>query len=616
MIETTQDFYKYSTYKYRQTQTEISVDTIDLTSKSNISNLSVNADTYFYSIQLSNNIKTAPNWATLELNEFLLDGKRTLLNDSFLGKEIGWWSELSDSSGYFTTNPQLTIDFSSAHSSIGLTFYYDDFSYPLEYQVKWYYNSTLLDSGTFTGSSKTQIANKSVKGYNKIVLTITKAKPYAYIKLLEVDYGVRLDFTGEQLQGSKLKEEVSLMSNQLVSDSLEFNIINYNSAYDILNPIDITDYFSKGQKVDVRSGVLNLSSNEYEYIDMGKFYIDTATNQNGLLNIKCYGILNTLNEEDFYSPFYENATVETIASDILDGYSYYIHENIKDVELTGYIPIKSKKEALKTLLIAANGVVKEGRDGRLYIFKATEELSHNQIISGLTSYSSYPLAPFKVAGEMCLANSIEPIEDVLTVGRDTRTSQINVKKIGYYHKVEVVQKNYTKNGSSETLFDDDILTDSEGMAIIDFGTPVYDVVVPSSLTYSIYTFATCCVLVGAVNTTYNITITGKKYGITESTISATRTIDENVLSETRETMTIDSYNELIGNNAIASNCANWYLSQLKKRLDVEFNWWSVATVEASDWLKVVTSFNKAQILQTSIIEYDLNTLSAKVKGVI
>lgn len=616
MIETTQSFYQNSIYKYRYTKNEISINTIDLTAKTNISSITVNDYIYFYSNQLKNNITSAPVYATTEEDEFLLDGSRSLMNESLSDEEVGWWTKLSNDEGTFTANPLLTINFFSLHSSIGLTFYYDEWSYPLEYKVRWYNGASLITEETYNGSSAIQVAFTHVQGYDKIELEITKAKPYAYCKLLEVDFGALLIFDGSQLQGSKLKEQVSLISNQLVSDSLEFSIINYDSAYNLLNPEDVMIYFTKGQTVTAKAGVLDLSTNRYEYVNMGKFYISDVSNQNGLLKLKCYGRLNFLNEEYFYSPFYTNETVENIVADILDGYQFYVHENVKDIQLTGYIPLRSKKEALKVLCIATGAVVKEGRDGVIYIFKPTDELSTNQIITSNTVYNSTPLAPFLTAGEISLQNVLEPVKDLFTVNRSERLSQIVATRIGYYHKVEVIQKNYVKNGTNETLYSDNVLTDSEGMAIINFNAPVYDLSVPTSSNYTIYSFADCCVLVGEIDTSYSITITGKKYSITESTVSSVRDLSENISNETRETMTINSANELIGNTITAQNVAAWYLTQFKKRLNISFDWWSVATVEASDWIKIVDSFDKTNLMQTDSIEYDLTSLIAKVKGVI
>lgn len=615
MIETTSTFYEYSTYKYRYTKSRVTINAIDLTAKSDVSDLSVNYSKYFYPSQLVNNVRTAPIYATEELNEFLLDGSRTLLNDTITDEEIGWWSELSDFNGDFTNNPILTIDFTSTHSSIGLSFYYDKWSYPLSYKVRWYRNGTLLNEQTFSGSSAVQVADAHIQAYDKIELEIVKAKPYAYCKLLEVDFGYDMVLTGDELNGGKLIEQVSLMSNQLISDSLEFSIFNYESKFNLLNPNDVMIYFTKGQSVSVESGVMNLDTEEYEYVNMGKFLLSSVTNSEGMLKIKCYGRLNFLNEENFYSPFYTNETVENIAADILDGYSYYVHENVASKTLTGYIPLQSKKEALKVLCIAAGAVAKEERDGAIYIFRPTKELSNNQIVTALTKYQANGLAPFLRGNELPLPQSITPIEDVLTITRDARIGQMEVTREAYYHKVNVTQKSYIQNGASEELFNDTVLTDEEGLAVINFNAPCYDLSLPTG-SYTLYPFADCVALVGDPNTSYSITITGRKYTVNESTISATRDLSENLNNETLETMTLDTANELIGTNTTAQDVASWYLEQLKKRLNVSFNWWSVATVEASDWANIIDSFNNTDLMQTSYIEYDLSSLIAKVKGVI
>ena len=609
----TQSFFDNSVFKWRSTQSVINVGVIDLTAKSDIDDFSVDGYRLFYENQLKDDIRTAPLYGTLEENEYFLDGSVTVLPDTLTDEQIGWWTEMSDANGDMDNS--ITVEFNNHHSSIGLTFYYDTFSYPLETEVKWFNGGLEIKSGTYQLTGSVQVVEEPVNGYDKIIVTYKKAKPLAYVKLLEISYGKTMTLTGEQLQGATLTEHLSLMSNTLSPDELSFNIINYDGQYDILNPQDLLTYFKKGQKCEVSSGVFNEDTDEYEYMDMGVFYVDSTSSLDGIITVTGYGILNQLNEEDFYSEWFSNKTVEYIASKILDGYSYYVHPNVKDIILTGYIPLGSKKEALKTLAISCNAIVKEGRDGRIYIYQPTEELSTNQIIADDTKYERYGYAGMMEAGIFPLQVTVEPEPYVLTITRSQRLSQIKAEMIGYYHKVEIDYNNYIQNGTSETLFDGDITTDGEGVAVIKYNSPVYDLSGTES-GFSLFHYADCTVVVGDdINTTYHVTITGKKYGIENAVISATNQLSDNTYDEARLVMTLATNNTLL-NDTQAKLCALWYLSQLQKRKDISFDWWSVCGVEAGDFAKLITSYDEEVTMQISEIKYNLVNLIANVKGVL
>ena len=59
------------------------------------------------------------------------------------------------------------------------------------------------------------------------------------------------------------------------------------------------------------------------------------------------------------------------------------------------------------------------------------------------------------------------------------------------------------------------------------------------------------------------------------------------------------------------------MEQMQKRLDIGFKWWAVATMEASEYLEVETTYGTIVKAQISSIEYDLGSgLTATVKGVV
>ena len=614
MIETTQSFYDNSVFKYRNTQTWITINLFDFTAKEDIASVSVSKNRKFNASQIYDGVYYNVEYATLEQNEFYLDGSITLMPDTITSEQIGWWTELSKSDGTFTNIQEITVEMDNYHSTAGITLNYDDFSYPISSTCKWYREGVLLDTDTLTAqTSSTQSFVNSVDGYDKIVITIDVAKPFAYVRMSEIDFGLIQDITADQTQGATLREHVSLLSNTLSPDELSFNIIDYDNTYNVFNPADLFRYFKVGQPCRVTSGVLNRETNEYEKINMGTFFINNFDIDSGLLKIKAYGVLNILNASTFYSPFYINETIENIAGDILDGYEYFVHSNVATKTLTGYIPMGSKKEALKNLAIACGAVIKEGRDGKIYIYRNTPELSSNQILSSDTEFFLMGLCGQATCNEPIMPIEIEPVPYIFTVERMQRMSDIKSSMIGFYEEVDVTYKKYAQDASS-TLFDDDVITDENGIGVIKYNGPVS--VSSVSITGATYqNYADCTIITGSPNTTYAAFITGNKYVVSDYTMKCISQQPSDAYDDAKLTMELNSCNELITSPALAKEIGDWYLSQLQRRKDIEFDWWSVATTEATDYVNVVTSFDDKFELEISDIEYNLYDLMANVKGI-
>lgn len=652
MQKTTQTFYENSIHEYRNTISEIYVDVFDLTAKGDIKKVKVSKQRLAHLNELHDDDREInQRFATGELGQFKLDGSMTLMPNDYRNQEVGWWSDMSDEGNRFEEKQVVTVTFDKQHNSAGITCYYDDFSKPVESVCRWYHDDELLDEtvlvypawtrGTFNRANITaaqfnqmtvasfnygqapaiQEFGNAVDGFNHIEIELIRTQnPQTYIKLYEIDYGLTYALTGEQMQGAKVKEQVSLLSNTLYPNELSFSLENYQRKYDLLNPEDLLKYFVKGQEVRVQAGVRNRKTGIYELISMGKYYLDPPSSKSAKLTVKAYGVLNQLIDEDkYYSPFWRNTKVSVIVDDVLCGYNYYVHPNVGNIELTGYIPMQNKKDALKVVAIAVGAVVKEGRDGKIYFYRATEELISNQIIAEDTIYTKWGHVGMMLAGLMPLRTTLEAQPYILKADRNTRLSDIDSSDIGKYTKVSVAYKNYAidkKDGEVQELFAGEVLTDEDGLGIITYAeAPVYDLecVLPEGCTIKHY--ADVSLLQGNPSTIYELTVNGKVRQI--STAVASALVPQCEINLQAQTLTLDSCNELIGSAAQAKWCAQWYLSQLQKNLDISFSWWAVATVEASDFIEVETSYDNLVTAQISSIEYDLGGgLTAKVKAVV
>ena len=650
MQRTTQSFYEASIQDARKTTYRISFDVFDLTAKPDIKSITDNGYRIKHEREtIDDDREMNPRYATCERGQFKLDGSLTIMPDMITDRDkVGWWSVLSNAQGRFDENPKLIYTFSELHYSPGITVYYDAHSLPAEVIVRWYkddkligeesYISNRFSVGSFNkmmirqrvfntfsvGYFKYGSANvnqgysQAVDGYNKVEIEFVKtAVPKTYVKVYEVDFGLTFNFTGDELMSGKVKEQVSLISDQVYPNQLSFAVQNYAHVYDVFNPSDLMKFFQDSQHLRAEAAVLN-KNGEPEYISMGKYYLDTYNDKSGKLEIKAYGIINQLINSQFYkSRYYVKEPVKNILKEILEDVEFYIHPNVSEVKLTGYIPVCTKRDALKTLAIAACAVVKEARDGRIYFYRATEDTIDNNIIVEDTEYVGNMMAPMLMAGLFAPPLKTTAIPYTLKASKDTILGAITVKQSKYYNQCDVTYLNFSRDEEIKDLFDGEVITDKNGNALISYNELPAIEIISQECVGNIQFENYCCATMihGEPSSIYRVHITGKTLKKSESKASAY--LDDGKIHNDAQIMSLNKSNTLICSAETALNCANWYLSQKAKRNEVSFDWWAVASVEASDFIDIQTDYDSYVTGQVSQIDYDLGKgLSAKVKAVV
>lgn len=131
-------------------------------------------------------------YGTCEKNQFALDGTFELMPGENELINMGWWSnQMSDASGNFATPLTLEINFTEAHSSLGLTFIFSKAGdYCNHLNVKYYdTNDNVLSNKDFTPDSYNFICNDIVENYKKILITFYSTNnPCRYLKLYKILY--------------------------------------------------------------------------------------------------------------------------------------------------------------------------------------------------------------------------------------------------------------------------------------------------------------------------------------------------------------------------------------------------------------------------------------------
>lgn len=336
-------------------------------------------------LQLTNKIRSMSHkYATFERDYFKLDGSFCIPPRSNEGNsELGWWSgSLCDSEGNFNPCQVLEFNFTEEHNSMGLTITFDVLAkgYAKDFDIEVYtLDNTLIHKEIVEGNNKTTyVMVQGLDNYKKIVITIKKwAKPYRRVRITEVDFGVIKEYEGDKLIKLNLIEQMNVISDTIPSNEIKFTIDNSSKEFNILNPEGFYRFLKERQEVQTYIG-LETSEDEFEQINMGKFYLVDWQSDEGALTttLTARDTFELLDNKEYLS--IADTNLYDLAEDILirgKVENYFIDEGLRDIVTNGFIKPLNSRKALQYIGIAGMAAVYQDRQGVLQIkqFKVLDE---------------------------------------------------------------------------------------------------------------------------------------------------------------------------------------------------------------------------------------------------
>lgn len=307
-------------------------------------------------------------YMTLEEDFTVLDGSFSELPD--VPADVVYWSNvMSDESGNFSTNPSMTINFDTNHSSVGLTLNFSE-DYPTEMNIVWY-NSTnqILSEKTFTVNALEYIAMNKVDNYRKIVITFTKASPYRYVKLWYIGYGKEYIFGEDIVKAGNLVQEVDPISDKITNDKMTIELMDKDNNFNLGNPDGLHTIFQRNQKLlpfRVKDGVTT---------QLGEWYLNDFTvdkNTVKMSTVDKIGLLDNFNFET--GEVYVNESAGLILQEIFATAgitNYQIDSETSNTLLSGTLKKQTCRKALREVLFAC-GSICETHSGMVNIKKQSK----------------------------------------------------------------------------------------------------------------------------------------------------------------------------------------------------------------------------------------------------
>lgn len=307
------------------------------------------------------------DYGTLELNQFVLDGSKTVMSDT--PEDIAFWSDtMSGNDCEFENAPKLTVTFEAAHSSSGLTLYFVG-EYPVEIKITWYtLYGTKLESVIFFPDSLVYTCSHQVSNYGKIEIEFIKTQfPLRYVKLQYLLYGVYISWEDDLIKSGKVDEELDFTSATLSVNTADIEIVDERNDFDIGNENGAWKSVQKTQEItliEIKDGV---------EIPAGTFFIDDFSFKKNIASFSMIDAIGLMDKHTFYDgEVYTARKAGKILESIFKcaGISKYeISDDVYDILLNGYLEIQSCREALQMVCFACGALADDSRSDTVKIYK-------------------------------------------------------------------------------------------------------------------------------------------------------------------------------------------------------------------------------------------------------
>lgn len=306
-------------------------------------------------------------YGTLELNQFVLDGSKSILPESPV--DVAFWSKWKSAADCkFAINPTIEISFTQQHSSAGITIYFAD-DYPTEIAVTWYtISGTKIDSKTFYPDSMIYVCRHQVENYGKVEIKFVRTRlPECYAKLRYILYGLYLSWEDDVVQKAKVQEEVDLTSGTLSINTADISIVDEENDFDIGNMDGAWKSVQKGQEVTLTE------FKDGKTIPTGTFFIDKSSFKDNVASFSLTDRIGLMDKYTFYDgEVYDNVLAGVILESIFSCAGvekYVIEESIYNIPLSGYLGIQTCRTALQRVCFACGAIADDSRSDTVRVYK-------------------------------------------------------------------------------------------------------------------------------------------------------------------------------------------------------------------------------------------------------
>jgi hypothetical protein len=537
-------------------------------------------------VEINDELMPKSNYATAELNQFILGGNKKLFPDdsSKYVKDKYTSSNTSNIDCEYEIHPTINIQFTNLQTLAGLTFVFDEMSknFPTLMKLTAYDGETVLKEVLATPDDVSYIS-EAFDNVRALKIEILKSNlPFLRAIVSRIYFGIVKVFTEADSEKVEQTYSLSPINNNLYKSEFKITLDNFNLQYNIDNKKGIYTYLTEQQPISIE---YSLDGSEWiecgEYLTSGKAKIS-----NNLATIE------SIDQIQFMNDIYKKDVYRTTAISLYDlaesvlldfgwfanqygEYPFEIDESLKNITTLGTLPMVSHGECLQ--IIASVGGVALYVDDRGYIClkPLPTEVSDKDYVIDFNNASNYPEP-----------EEIEPL------------SEVEVTIHGYSTEAEVSEihkSNYVLEGDQTLKIEYEF---SNGQTVT----------VPSGVTLKASRFyGRYCELDVTGTGTFEIIVKGTRVVDNTSTLT--------IVNQTNgEVAPLD--NPLITDSARANVVGTIAKDYLKQRIRYTIPWVQDYRVNVGDLVYIKTQFSEQLLCRVLEIKTSEPAMTGTMKVVV
>lgn len=192
---------------------------------------------------------------------------------------------IADSDGRFRTPPVMTMEFSIAHSIIGMTFLFDEVNdtYPSHIRITAYAAGEPIGEYDVHPDKSLYPWEQQIDGFDKLVFEFTgMSKPHNRLRIQQFMFGLVQVWNTEDVYESKHTLKIDPISSTLPTAKVEWSINNIDRHYNGDNPTGIWAYMDTRQPVTIEYGQEVDDDGTVEWVTAANYYTSGAPELDGL----------------------------------------------------------------------------------------------------------------------------------------------------------------------------------------------------------------------------------------------------------------------------------------------------------------------------------------------
>lgn len=293
---------------------------------------------------------------TLELNEGILDGSLLEFNASEQKTTAFMSTSVSGENCKFQ-NVWVEGTLDKPYKFIGITL---DFGlyYPKKVTVEYYQKNIKLNHKTIDNIDNTWVyVDMRANDIDKVRVVFDESwAPFEYAWLQEFLFGNVIEWTTNDVISGKLQEETDIISKVIPNDTFSLVIYSKRDEFNVINPTGAYAYLLPNQRFKIREFVHDLDHDtgnvkSTREINLGSFYLDSWESMfNKQIKFNLVSPLAQLDKTKYKkSPMYKGTSADNAYDALKAVFSdceydnYLLDEELKNVFLTGYIPVCTHK---------------------------------------------------------------------------------------------------------------------------------------------------------------------------------------------------------------------------------------------------------------------------------